>query len=696
VACLLGCLVFAVASPAPGNFKVGSGIYDITGPAAEIGMMGYAQQNQKTHGLHLRLRARAYVFVDENNKRLVLVNLDLCMTFQMVKWKVIEQLQKLYGNLYSHDNVIISSIHTHSGPAGYSMYVLYDITSFGFYEEHFNTIVAGVVEAIRQAHVNVRPAKMFLNAGVLDGANINRSPSAYLMNPKSEISRYDYNTDHNFTLLRIEDSTGKDYGMINWFSVHCTSMNNTNLLISSDNKGLAALLFEKHMNGPKSFPGRGSFVAVFQQSNEGDVSPNTRGPSCPDGSPCDDVHSTCNGKTQGCIAKGPGKTDYESTEIIAQKQLEEALNLYNAATIPVRGGVDYRHTWLYMPNITVSANYTHSGKQEHLCRAGLGYSFAAGTTDGPGDFDFTQADNNTAGNPFWNFISQFLAKPTKEQKECQAPKPILLDVGETGLIERIPWAPWILPIQIARIGQLYIVAVPGEFTTMSGRRLRDTIYQALRNAGAGSDIVVIIAGLSNSYSHYIATYEEYQQQRYEGASTLYGPNTLAAYQEQYSKLAVAMTLGKPVPHGPNPPDLSNNTITKVTFVPPIPTDTTPLFKHFGEVEQDVAKTYSRNQTVEVVFWGANPRNNFMTNNTFTSVELNSNSVWTRVADDSFWETKLFWKSRELTQSLVTITWDIPSDAALGTYRIVHFGYRKTLEGKIVPYSGTSSAFVVNA
>ena len=35
------------------------------------------------------------------------------------------------------------------------------------------------------------------------------------------------------------------------------------------------------------------------------------------------------------------------------------------------------------------------------------------------------------------------------------------------------------------------------------------------------------------YTHYITTYEEYQQQRYEGASTLYGPHTLAAYQQEF-------------------------------------------------------------------------------------------------------------------------------------------------------------------
>ncbi|MEQ9366295.1 MAG: neutral/alkaline non-lysosomal ceramidase N-terminal domain-containing protein, partial [Leptospirales bacterium] len=30
------------------SFEVGTGIYDITGPAAELGMMGYASLDQKT------------------------------------------------------------------------------------------------------------------------------------------------------------------------------------------------------------------------------------------------------------------------------------------------------------------------------------------------------------------------------------------------------------------------------------------------------------------------------------------------------------------------------------------------------------------------------------------------------------------------------------------------------------------------
>ena len=40
---------------------------------------------------------------------------------------------------------------------------------------------------------------------------------------------------------------------------------------------------------------------------------------------------------------------------------------------------------------------------------------------------------------------------------------------------------------------------------------------------------VVIAGLANTYSSYVATFEEYGVQRYEGASTIFGPHTLDAY-----------------------------------------------------------------------------------------------------------------------------------------------------------------------
>lgn len=80
-----------------------------------------------------------------------------------------------------------------------------------------------------------------------------------------------------------------------------------------------------------------------------------------------------------------------------------------------------------------------------------------------------------------------------------------------------------------------LVAVPGEFTTMAGRRLRDTVRKAIL-AAVKKEVQVILTGLSNAYSSYVSTWHEYQVQRYEGASTIYGPHTLQIYLEQYQRL----------------------------------------------------------------------------------------------------------------------------------------------------------------
>lgn len=52
---------------------------------------------------------------------------------------------------------------------------------------------------------------------------------------------------------------------------------------------------------------------------------------------------------------------------------------------------------------------------------------------------------------------------------------------------------------------------------MAGRRLRDAVKTVLTSGNSEFDknIHVVLAGLTNSYSQYITTFEEYQIQRYE-------------------------------------------------------------------------------------------------------------------------------------------------------------------------------------
>ena len=65
-----------------------------------------------------------------------------------VMLQVVKKLQALFGDLYNDDNVILSGIHTHSGPAGFFQYVLFEVTSLGFVKETLDVTVDGIVKSI--------------------------------------------------------------------------------------------------------------------------------------------------------------------------------------------------------------------------------------------------------------------------------------------------------------------------------------------------------------------------------------------------------------------------------------------------------------------------------------------------------------------------------------------------------------------
>lgn len=646
---------FAGACFTADKFNVGRGIYDITGSAAELGMMGYAMVDQKTAGIHMRLRARAFLIESPcNGKRLVYVSADLGQIFQSVKQGVVKRLVATYGDVYSDENVILSATHTHSGPGGYSHYALYNLTILGYDQQNYDAIVNGIFQAIVRAHNNAKPATIELAAGDVNDASMNRSPIAYAANPATERAKYTADIDKKMTLLKFRGTDGKELGLLNWFAVHATSIGNKNHLISGDNKGYAAYRFEKAKG--TNYASADTFVAGFANANEGDVSPNLWGVP-------DLVH------------------DFDRTYTIGNRQYETANTLYNQGGKVLSGGVDYRHAYVNYSQVTVDAQWT-GGAAKTTCKAAIGVSFAAGSTeDGPSGVPLI-TEGMTYGGASW---PMFTLVP--DDQACHEKKIILLP---TGRMTPYPWTPEVLPVHIARIGSLAIVAVPFECTTMCGRRLRDTVGAELKADGVTD---VVIAGLADAYAGYVATKEEYSVQHYEGASTHFGPNQLGAMQQEYGKLARAMRNGETVNPGPTPRDLSNkqsSLITGVVF------DDVPLFKSFGDVYQDAAASYSRGTVASAIFWGAHPRNNLRTQGTYLEVQRWNGSSWVTVASDWDPETKYEWARDGIANSKVTVKWSIPTNAATGTYRLRQYGnWKSGWTGAISAYTGTSRSFTVN-
>uniref|UniRef100_A0A8B9SDD3 Neutral ceramidase n=1 Tax=Apteryx owenii TaxID=8824 RepID=A0A8B9SDD3_APTOW len=652
--------------------------------------MGYANPDQVGGGLLTRLYSRAFIVAEpDNSKRVVFISADIGMVSQRLRLEVLKELKSKYGELYQQDNVILSGTHTHSGPAGYFQYTLFWLTSKGLIKPSLQAIVKGIVKSIDIAHQNMKKGRLFINRGTVENSQINRSPYSYLQNPASERSRYSSNTDKEMVILKMVAANGQELGLISWFAIHPVSMNNTNHLVNSDNVGYASYLFEQEKN-KGMLPGEGSFVAAFASSNLGDVSPNTKGPFCINtGDSCDNPQSTCPvGGAKMCMAMGPGTDMFDSTRIIGQNIYLKAKEMYANASQEITGPLSSAHQWVNMSDVSVELNATHTVK---TCKPALGHSFAAGTIDGVGAFNFTQGA--VEGDPFWDSIrDQLLGEPSNETQACHEPKPILFSTGE--MTWPHPWHPDVVDVQLATIGSLAIVAVPGELTVIY------FLSQEFESQGT-SGMNVVIAGLCNVYTHYIATYEEYQVQRYEAASTIYGPHTLSAYIQLYRGLAraIATNTVQDLPSGPEPP-LFN--ITSLTLVPAVSADKAPTNKTFGDVLQEVRQQYRVGEVAEVTFVSANPRNSAenVTEHNFLTVEryINISGSWHVVHNDASWETRFYWTKGSGGRSNATVEWHIPSATEPGTYRIRYFGHYKTTPlfkpAVFYPFEGTSSAFKI--
>jgi neutral ceramidase len=303
----------------------------------------------------------------------------------------------------------------------------------------------------------------------------------------------------------------------------------------------------------------------------------------------------------------------------------------------------------------------------------------AGTADGEG-VGKQGMTCDTVGSVIPGFACQVLTT------SCQGVKPIAL---QTGLMKPYPWTPNVLPFQILRVGNFFIAASSFELTTMSGRRIKETLSQQLPQ---NENHPIVLSALANAYVQYLTTYEEYQLQRYEGASTLFGPWTLAAVQQQYARLAKSLMSGDAIEAGPTPPDLLDfqiNLQTDVVY------DSVPLSRQFGDVYQDVKANYLPGDTVSIIFWGAHPKNNYRTQDTFLAVQRLENGEWKTVRQDRDWDTEYHWQRSGMANSLITIVWRIPTDMIPGQYRIVHYGDRKAFwSGNISPYMGYSSVFSI--
>lgn len=597
------------------TMQIGRGVADITGEPWGAGMMGYGMPRQWTRGILSRQFARAFVF-DDGVERIVYVVADIGMFFQATVESILLALSRRFNGLYTARNVVLTATHTHCGPGGHGHHTLYNITTKGFHARTFDRIVDGVVDAVSLAHDDLAPATAILNRGELNNASANRSQAAFDLNPAEDREHFPGSVDAMTTLLRVERE-GELVGAINWFAVHNTSMTNRNKLISSDNKGVAAMLWENEGAEPRTRAAQ--LVTAFAQTNAGDMSPNL------------DLRP----------GKGPTDDDRQNTLIIGTRQYEAA------KILAVEGGETLAPLLqARMAYVSLARRATADGSTG---RAVLGASFAAGKlTDGPGSPLFDEGKNN----PLFERLSSWIYRRYPDTAARHAPKDLALPVGP------LHWIAETHPIQLVRIGSLYLICLPIEVTIVSALRLRRAISDIL-----ATDLDhVLVQGYANGYGHYVTTPEEYEFQNYEAGSTVFGRHELAALIDAVGGLAAAMREGKPVDPGESP--------RPHRYRIPSPTGSPRL-----ETKQPIAVTSAPHtagagDTVRATFSADHP--NAVIRPTYLLVEREGPDGWVTVADDGALDTAIEWSHDWRWRWSAAISWTVPEDAE-GFYRISYVG-----------------------
>lgn len=621
--------------------------------------------------------------------------------------------------------------------------------------DNVNAIVDGTVQAIRRAHANLeahpQTATIRMAIDELRNANINRTPPAYKQNAPSERAQYVDQNGHEVNVskrslqLNLVRDNGSVAGILNWFPVHPTSMGNHTLLLSGDSKGYAALGFEKLMgtryvaDDSGQADGTDNFVAAFAQAaDEGDT--------IPDLFVFDADINGGNGPGQGVpyFARGGTNEPYEynqpgfergqpqATAISGTKQLAMALEQMTRGSV-LRGPVDYRFFYADFSNNEITdpvvlAELSYNDLPAELyegdkttCKTAMGVGFGVGGVNGPGfgaagftcvdDAPFPYKDEIRTGyNGLYNGTgyvtvkigdqnlkvpfpgvavytvaapAMCLATALQPAYGCQREKPVLIS-SETNPV----------PFQLLRIGNLAVLGVPFEVTTMSGRRIRKTVLDVLKPVGVDT---VVIAGPSNDYLHYLATREEYAAQMYEGSSTYAGPWQLAAVQQESRRLALTMAAGVPAPEGIPAGTFERGPPSQIFVDPEV---------DFGAVLTDVHDSYTQGDTVDVQFVAGYPGHDLKLMGSYLYVERqNAQGGWDVVATDRDSELLFVWDSDvslihtqlgTIGPSTAQALWTIPANMASGTYRIRHEGsFRLSRNQAPQPYEGISKSFKIS-
>jgi neutral ceramidase len=408
-----------------------------------------------------------------------------------------------------------------------------------------------IARAVSEAGADLRPAVVGWVQGQVWGFTRNRSLTAYRMNPEVPgrpmpppgLPEDQRAIDPTWTLLRIDtiDADGDTIpgAAISVFGFHATGNPSANDLFDGDVPAIIERDLERHMD---ALAGTTSEYAphsihLFFNGSEGDVS--LTGMSRSRCLPARQVHGVRPGGP-----RSPRSNDHwvDESKVPGSECVQQARELVSEAgdSLAARARDLYREAGSRLTSDIelgrAFRTYDLSGGNvpDGLCpEPSIGRGAGGGAEDG----------KSPASNwKIFGLVDIEAREGTVDERsdDCQAPKKSLhwllrLLAGPLVLSEA-------LQLQVVRVGDLLLAAVPAEPTTEVGFRIRDAMLAA---AAAGSLDVhgAAVVGQANGYVQYISTAEEYSVQHYEGGSTLYGPGSAGVLQRGIEDLVATLPEG---------------------------------------------------------------------------------------------------------------------------------------------------------
>lgn len=536
-------------------WKAGASRREVTTWEEGIYLFGWGDPKNKALGVRTPLFARALV-LDDGHTPIALVLVDIGVITYTIRRFALQALRDAYPDCPIKDeHILLSATHTHSAASGYSEYLFYGLSGPGLSRTIVDTYAQGIAHAIGTAWTQREDAEVFVGEDDLPlsiPVAFNRSLPPYKQNREyrgQEDLQSDEATWRRMTVLRADSiARNAPLAIFSWFATHATSVHSDHTEIHGDNRGLAALDYDKQLRLRHGE----DVITAFAQESAGDVTPNYRWDA------------------QRKINVGAKEDDHESAQFVADalRHLADQISSDRARLRPLTPHTNGALAYIRLAGYRFEDD---AGQELEVGDAVLGLGFIEGTKEGPGPLrplhpvlrsitnalkrakggrgrelrkhhgnklPFLDTGKGHHGNAFGLFTLQRPFIPSAVDGTVRTYK----YYRSIRAVDDHPWTPVVLPFQVLQIGELWLASVPGEPTTTVGRRLRDALHKELRQnlPKNAKKPTVVIAAYSNDYTSYITTLEEYYEQWYEGASTIFGKHTAAAVQHILQQLTRAV------------------------------------------------------------------------------------------------------------------------------------------------------------